>query len=146
MSNLGRYLILFPICLGLTVGCAESKISQCDRLIPAIKQTNVAAVSVAKTANHNPQAIVQQGLSVTDKAASQVGAIKLSDSKLKEYQTSLVGLYTTNSHHSRQVLTALATKDRIKGAQVLTEWKNFDFTTKERNLVNGINSYCFSVK
>jgi hypothetical protein len=146
MRNYRRYVAILPIIFGLSGGCNESKVAQCDRLIPAIKKTNLAAQSVLKTANNNPRAILEQGLSVTGKATANISAIQLSDPKLKEYQTSLLGLYRSNSQGSRQFLTALATKDRIKANQALNEWTKINFYTQERDLVNGINAYCFSGK
>ncbi len=145
MYFLRRYGIIFAMTVAisfLTVSCGESKVSQCQKLGKVANQ----ATSEAKKVTNGGQPLSPEGMSkaadTMDKAAKEMTQIKLSDDKLKEYQTGFVKMYLDTSKAMRELVGPFKNKDRPAVDGALKNLKQA--ISPEPNLVSGLNTYCSS--
>ena len=124
----------------LTVSCGESKVSQCQKIINVANQASTEAKVLTKGVPPiDPDAMVKAA-DTMDKAAQAMEAIKLSDNKLKEYQTGFSKMYRDTSTAMRGLVEPLKNKDRQK---VFATLKNLrQAIVPEPQLVSGLNTYC----
>ncbi|HEY9873362.1 MAG TPA: hypothetical protein V6D12_07985 [Candidatus Obscuribacterales bacterium] len=124
----------------LTVSCGESKVSQCQKIINVANQASTEAKVLTKGGQPiDPDAMVKAA-DTMDKAAQAMEAIKLSDNKLKEYQTGFSKMYRDTSTAMRGLVEPLKNKDRQK---VFATLKNLrQAIVPEPQLVSGLNTYC----
>ena len=124
----------------LTVSCSQSKVSQCKKLV------NVAegAIAQAQTASNKTKGGKPEGMlkvaDTMDKAAQAMGAIELTDEKLKPYQAGLIKMYRNTSKATRDFVGAYNKKDRWAAEASLKNLQKA--TAPEQELVTGLNTYC----
>jgi len=143
MLCLCRSGVILPMIAVLSifmVSCAESKISQCQKIIKITNQAVSEAKSVTNAGqNKNPDAILKTA-DTMDKAAQDMEAIKVTDSKLETYQAGFIKMYRDTSQATRDLVSALKKKNRTT---VEASLKNLQqATVPEQQLVTGLNSYC----
>lgn len=138
-----RYFVLVPLTAVisvLAVSCAESKVSQCNKII---KVTN-EAVTQAKTVTRGGQAsdpkAMLQAAEAMEKASKEMEAIPVNDAKLKDYQTGFIKMYRDTSKATRDFVKAFEKKDRSSAETALTNLQPYN--TSEKQLVADINTYC----
>ena len=143
MHFLTRYFVLFPLTLVfsfLTVSCSESKSSQCDKII----KVNNEVVSQTKAVANGGQSIdPKAALQVADsmeKASQHMKSIRVSDTKLKGYQSRFMNMYRDTSKATREFVAAFEKKDRPAVETALTKLQKA--TSPEKQLVEEINTYC----
>jgi hypothetical protein len=92
MFILRKYTIIAPVSLSialLVTGCSESKVSQCQRLIKAVNQ----GTSLIDT-NKGKQVTTSLQLSKDlQNVTKSIGELRLTDPKLKEFQSSFVKVF-----------------------------------------------------
>jgi hypothetical protein len=71
-----------------------------------------------------------------------MAAIKVSDSKLQEYQTGFIKMYRDTSIGTREFAAAFKKKERPAVESTLQQLKQA--IAPEPSLVNGLNTYCKS--
>lgn len=138
-----RYLVLLPLMASLSlaiVSCAESKVSQCNKIIQVANE----AVSKAKTITNggrasDPKAMLQAAEAM-EKASGEMQAIQVNDEKLRDYQTRFVTMYRDTSKATRNFVAAYEKKDRPAAEAALANLQKA--TTPEKQLVDEINNYC----
>ena len=138
-----QYTVFFTTTISITlliVSCSGSKVSQCQKI------TNVTnkAASEAKAFTDggkakNPDAMLLAA-DTMDKAAKEMAAINVSDSKLKEYQTGFIKVYRDTSQSTRKFAAALKKKDRDAVKSTLNQLKQA--IAPEPILLNGLKTYC----
>lgn len=120
--------------LGIVLnGCGESKISQCNKVVTIANKTNALAI---------PKDITGFGAFADniDQIRTEAQAIAVQDSKLKELQAQLVGIYGEASQALKGQVKATEAKD----ANAMTKAKQDLETasTKESEVVDQINALC----
>lgn len=138
-----RYFVLLSFTTAislLAVSCAESKVSQCNKIIKVANE----AVSQAKTVTRGGQAsdpkAMLKAAEAMEKASKEMEAIKVNDAKLQGYQTGFIKMYRDTSKATRDFVKAFEKKDRSSAETALT---NLQQSTKpEKQLVADINTYC----
>ncbi|HEY9650724.1 MAG TPA: hypothetical protein V6C95_08680 [Coleofasciculaceae cyanobacterium] len=138
-----RYFVLIPLTAAigvLSISCAESKVSQCNKIIQVANQ----AVSEAKAVTQggqvsDPQAMLKAAESM-EKASQEMEAIQVKDAKLQDYQAGFITMYRDTSKATRDFVTAFQKKDRSTAEAALTKLQQA--TTPEKQLVQDINTYC----
>ena len=138
-----QYTVFFTTTISITlliVSCSDSKVNQCQKIT---KVTNQAA-SEAKAFTDggkakNPDAMLKAA-DTMDKAAKEMAAIKVSDTKLKDYQTGFIKMYRDTSQRTREFVTAFKKKERPAVESTLKNLKQA--IAPEPSLVNGLNTYC----
>jgi hypothetical protein len=143
MYFLRCYRVIVPMTVAisfLTVSCGESKVSQCQKIINVANQASTEAKVLTKGGQPiDPDAMVKAA-DTMDKAAQAMELIKLSDNKLKEYQTGFSKMYRDTSTAMRGLVEPLKNKDRQK---VFATLKNLrQAIVPEPQLVSGLNTYC----
>ena len=117
----------------LLYGCGENKISQCNKVVTAANKTKALTVPKDITG------FVQLSENI-DQIRIEVQEIAVQDSKLKELQTQLSGMYSDVSI----ALKAQAKASEAKDSNALTKAKQELDTAagKEGELVDRINALC----
>ena len=120
--------------IGLVLyGCGESKISQCNKVVTVANKTTALLV---------PKDIAGFGALATniDQIRTETQAIAVQDSKLKELQTKLLGVYGDASQSLKGQVKASEAKD----ANAMNKAKQDLETasTKESEVVDQINALC----
>ncbi|HEY9691916.1 MAG TPA: hypothetical protein V6D15_06910 [Oculatellaceae cyanobacterium] len=138
-----HYTVLFTTTIAITlliVSCSGSKVSQCEKI------TNVTnkAASEAKAFTDggkakNPDAMLKVA-DTMDRAAKEMAAINVSDSKLKDYQTGLIKMYRDTSKSTREFVAAFQKKERTAVKSTLNQLKQA--IAPEPILLNGLKTYC----
>ena len=117
----------------LLYGCGENKISQCNKVVTVANKTKALTVPKDLTG------FVQLSENI-DQIRKEVQEIAVQDSKLKELQTQLSGVYSDVS----TALKAQAKASEAKDINALTKAKQELNTaaSKESELVDRINALC----
>ncbi len=138
-----KYTVLFTTTISITVlivSCSESKVSQCQKITNVTDQ----AVSEAKAFTDSGKAkdpdAMLKAAETMDKAAKEMATIKVSDSKLKDYQTGFIKMYRDTSKSTREFVVAFKKKERPAVESTLNKLKQA--IAPEPTLVNGLNTYC----
>lgn len=143
MYFLRCYRVIVPMTVAisfLTVSCGESKVSQCQKIINVANQASTEAKVLTKGGQPiDPDAMVKAA-DTMDKAAQAMETIKLSDNKLKEYQTGFSKMYRDTSTAMRGLVEPLKNKDRQKVFATLKTLRQA--IVPEPQLVSGLNTYC----
>ena len=140
-----QYTVFFTTTISITlliVSCSDSKVNQCQKITNV---TNKAASEAKAFAGggkaKNPDAMLKAA-DTMDKAAEEMAAIKVSDSKLKEYQTGFIKMYRDTSKSTRGFVVAFKKKERPAVESTLKNLKQA--IAPEPSLLNGLTTYCKS--
>ena len=98
MSVLHKYTVIAPVSLSIALfvtSCSENKVSQCQRLIQVV---NTGTSLIDK--NKGTQVITSIQLSKDlEFVTKSIGELKLTDPKLKEFQSGFVKIFQNLSQH-----------------------------------------------
>lgn len=120
--------------IGLVLyGCGESKVSQCNKVVTIANKTTALAV---------PKDIAGFGQLAAniDQIRVEVQAIAVQDSKLKELQAKLLGVYGDASQSLKGQVKATEAKD--PNAMTKAKQDLETASTKESEVVDQINALC----
>ncbi|AFY78392.1 hypothetical protein Ple7327_3164 [Pleurocapsa sp. PCC 7327] len=140
MANLVQKFL--TICLSATAGfstfgCAETKFSQCQKIIEITK-------NIAKESQNNRQTTdikkVLQMADTFEETAEEMKNLRIQDEKLMQYQIGFAEVYRGNAQATREFVDALQKKDIAKAK--LTQKRVQQIGKKEQELVSNMNSYC----
>lgn len=124
----------------LTISCTNNKVTQCNQIIQTANNAVTEATSVTNGGQTKDPKIVLKAADAMEKASKDLEAINVSDAKLKEYRDGFVKMYRDTSKATRDFVSAYERKDF--GAAQAAQKNVQQATTPEKELVNGINSYC----
>jgi hypothetical protein len=133
------FLLVFLVYLIslLTVGCAETRISQCQKII------NISSkISQESKENRNTKDS-QQLLKVADgfnRAAEDMEKLEIKDEKLIQYKTQFAQIYRGYARATKTMISAVTNQD-IKTAK-LTQDKVKELGQEEERLGNEMIIYC----
>jgi hypothetical protein len=135
-TRLNRLVALSATALtiGLVLyGCGESKISQCNKVVTVANKTTTLAI---------PKDIAGFGGLATniDQIRTETQAIAVQDSKLKELQTKLLGVYGDASQALKGQVKATEAKDVKAMNKAKQDLETA--STKESEVVDQINALC----
>jgi hypothetical protein len=135
-NRFNRYAFLSAtaMTMGLLLyGCGESKVSQCNKIVTVANKTT--ALGIPKDiAGFVPLA------TNIDQIRTEVQAIAVQDSKLKELQTKLLGVYGDASQSLKGQVKATEAKD--PNAMTKAKQDLETASTKESEVVDQINTLC----
>lgn len=138
-----RYLVLLSLTAAislLTVGCTESKVSQCNKIIEVANKAASQATSVTKDGQATDPKTMRQAADAMEKASQEMKVIEVKDQKLKDYQAGFVNMYRNTSKATRDFVTAFEKKDRTGAETAATSFQQA--ITSEKQLVTNLNTYC----
>ena len=143
MFYLRRYGIIFPVSIVisfLTLSCAETKFSQCEKIYSIANSVASETESLTNSGQETEMKTWLQAADTMEKAAQDMKSLNISDSKLQEYQSGFIKMYKAYAESTRNIVKAREIKDvaAAKNAQKKVQ-KAGDL---EQELGNGINSYC----
>ena len=129
-AALGATALTFGLVL---YGCGESKVSQCNKVVTIANKT--AALAIPKDlAGFAPLA------ASIDQIRTEIQTIAVQDSKLKELQTQLLGVYGDTSQALKEQVKATQAKDT--NAMNKAEQDLETASKKESEVVDQINALC----
>lgn len=132
-------LLLFFVVNLILVGCAETKVSQCQKII-------LVTQKIAEKSKINRQTEdLQKALQVADsfeEAAEDMRKLAISDEKLVKYQLGFAEIYQGYAQTTRQFVSALQKKD-ISSVKLMQQQLK-QLGQKEPELGNEMNNYCQS--
>lgn len=132
-------LLLFFVVNLILVGCAETKVSQCQKII-------LITQKIAEKSKTNRQTEdIQKALQVADsfeEAAEDMRKLAISDEKLVKYQLGFAEIYQGYAQTTRQFVSALQKKD-ISSVKLMQQQLK-QLGQKEPELGNEMNNYCQS--
>ncbi len=133
---LSRFTILKVIALviGLLLhGCGENRVSQCNKIVTVANKTK------ALVAPKDPSGFIGFAENI-DRIRTEVQAIAIQDSNLKEQQIQLLSMYADVSQALKGQAKAIETKD--KNALEKAKQDLGTAAGKENELVDRINELC----
>ncbi len=136
-------IIFLSAAIGLlSASCADSKFSQCERIIQiSVRVTEQTNELCSDCETENTQEALQVA-DVMEKAAEDMAATEINDPQLQTYQQGFIDIYRGMSQSTREFVAALNQKDinAAKSAKVKLQ----QVGSKEKEIVDGINNYCNS--
>jgi hypothetical protein len=134
LFNRYAFLGTTAITMGLLLyGCGENKISQCNKIVAIANKTKAVTVPQDLTGFNQ----FADGL---DQIRTEIQTIAIQDSKLKELQTELIGMYADVSLALKAQSKAAELKDA--NAQNNAKQQLEIAAGKESELVDRINAIC----
>lgn len=121
----------------LLVSCAETKVSQCQKIILITQKI------VQESQNNRQTKDIKQALAFADvfeEAGQQMKQLKIEDEQLAKYQIGFAEIYQGNADTTRQFVSALNNKD-ISTARLMKQQVQ-QLGKKEQELGNQMNIYC----
>jgi hypothetical protein len=136
MKNLSLSILLVFVNF-FTVGCAETKISQCQKII------NITQKIAQESEKFRQTKDIKQVLKMADAfetVAKEMQALKLKDEQLVQYKTGFIDVYKGNAEVTRKFIKAFEDKDMM--AAKLMQKQVQIIGQKEQQLVTDMNRYC----
>ncbi|MDB9314220.1 hypothetical protein PN462_13995 [Spirulina sp. CS-785/01] len=141
MRSLPHPSVLIVILFAMMMfGCAPSKRAQCNSVIEIANRATEEAKTLTDGGQTNEPQAMLQAADTMEKAAQEMKSLELTDERLQEYQTGFVEMYVKTAQATRSFVDAFEKKDRTNAEAALTNLQKA--TQPEKELVNGINSYC----
>jgi hypothetical protein len=140
MINLPQKVL--TICLSFTVcfstfGCAETKFSQCQKIIEITQKIEQESQNKRQTDDFKQ---VLQMADSFEETAEDMEKLNITDEKLIEYQKGFAEVYRGNARVTREFVDALQKKDINQARSTKNQVQKIG--TTEQQLVNNMNSYC----
>ncbi len=131
-------LSLFTLLSNLfLISCAETKISQCQKIIIMTQKMAEESESYRQTTDIKK---VLQVADIFEETAQQMKQLKIEDEQLIEYQIGFADIYQGNADTTRQFVAALNDKD-INTAKLMQQQVQ-QLGKKEQDLGSKMNAYC----
>ncbi|MGB5596812.1 MAG: hypothetical protein WBM32_07160 [Crocosphaera sp.] len=131
-------LSLFTLLSNLfLISCAETKISQCQKIIIMTQKMAEESESYRQTTDIKK---VLQVADIFEETAQQMKELKIEDEQLIEYQIGFADIYQGNADTTRQFVAALNDKD-INTAKLMQQQVQ-QLGKKEQDLGTDMNTYC----
>jgi hypothetical protein len=118
------------------VSCSETKVSRCNRVITVANQATQDIQSLPGQ-TLQPKERFAKAAEILDRAARDVGGLKINDTTVQKLQMQLVGIYN-DDRTNNQVLATSTNAKEIR--QALQKIQQNDLIQK--NLVKAVNTYC----
>jgi hypothetical protein len=134
-----RSAVLAAIALTLMTGC-ESKISQCQKIIKIHNRIVLEAKKVSDSGTKGDTSIASKSAETFAQGAKEMTSLEVRDEKLLEIKNQLATMYQNASQITKQILASQAQKKSTEAAKGLENLRQV--SSPEKDLVDGINSYC----
>jgi galactokinase/mevalonate kinase-like predicted kinase len=134
-----RSAVLAAITTTLLTGC-ESKISQCQKIIKIHNNIVLEAKKVSDTGTKGDTSSASKSAEAFAQGAKEMTSLEVRDEKLTEIKNQLATMYQNSSQVTKQILASQAQKKSTEAAKGLENLKQV--ASPEKDLVDGINSYC----
>ncbi|MDJ0660726.1 MAG: hypothetical protein QNJ42_14745 [Crocosphaera sp.] len=121
----------------LLISCAETKISQCQKIILLTQKMAEESESYRQTEDIKK---VLQVADIFEETSQQMKQLKIEDEKLQEYQLGFADVYQGNADTTRQFVAALNDKD-IDTAKLIQQ-RVQQLGKQEQKLGTEMNTYC----
>jgi Na+/phosphate symporter len=119
------------------IGCAETKVSQCQKIVEMTKTI------ATESQNNRDTTDLQKVLQMADRfeeTADNMEKMVVQDAKLSEYKVGFAEVYRGHAEATREFIDGLQNKDITKARSSQQRVK--DIGKREQQLVTQMNSYC----
>ena len=134
LSPLSLLVILLNF---LLISCAETKVSQCQKIILLTQKMAEESESYRQTTDIKK---VLQVADIFEETSQQMQQLKIEDETLQEYQKGYADIYQGNADTTRQFVSALNDKD-IDTAKLMQQQVQ-QLGKKEQELGAKMQDYC----
>lgn len=124
----------------LLVGCGESKVAQCNKLIAVANKAANESKAMSQSSNPDKIGQLSQMAGKLDEYAKEIQAVEIKDEQLKGFQGRFAKMYQETSSASQALIAAVNKKDR-KGIETSTKALQAA-SGQEGPLVGEVNTYC----
>ncbi len=145
MLSDSKYIKMFIIAIPLmflTVSCGDSKNLECQQFIKIVNQTGTDTKTINNQGKKTDSETLRKIADLLDKSSTEMSALKIKDSKLKELQTGFTNWYQDNSKATRKLVEARKQRNNDAFDASLKVLQESHKT--ENELVKNINAYCGS--
>jgi hypothetical protein len=140
VQQMGIVWLVIGLCV-VTVSCnASPKLSQCANVIKVINQTVIDTKTITESGTNGDISRIEKLVGIFDKAATDLEQVKVSDDKLKTYQSQFLTMYRGVTEINKQIVTSIKDKKSTQVYQGLNKYRNI--VSPERDLATGLNQYC----
>ncbi|EAZ89345.1 hypothetical protein CY0110_20585 [Crocosphaera chwakensis CCY0110] len=119
------------------ISCAETKISQCQKIILLTQKMAEESETYRQTTDIKK---VLQVADLFEETSQQMKQLNIEDEQLQEYQKGFADIYQGNADTTRQFVAALNNKD-IDSAKLMQQQVQ-QLGKKEQDLGTEMNAYC----
>ncbi len=119
------------------ISCAETKISQCQKIILLTQKMAEESETYRQTTDIKK---VLQVADLFEETSQQMKQLKIEDEQLQEYQLGFADIYQGNADTTRQFVAALNDKN-IDTAKLMQQQVQ-QLGKKEQDLGTEMNAYC----
>ncbi|WP_232285772.1 hypothetical protein [Crocosphaera chwakensis] len=137
-KSLASTLSLLTVLMNLfLISCAETKISQCQKIILLTQKMAEESETYRQTTDIKK---VLQVADLFEETSQQMKQLNIEDEQLQEYQKGFADIYQGNADTTRQFVAALNNKD-IDSAKLMQQQVQ-QLGKKEQDLGTEMNAYC----
>jgi hypothetical protein len=139
-SNFRKHTIFFAFSIVLSflsASCGVSKFSECQQIIEIATDT---ANQTKEISSNGTTKDLQEVLQVADAFEAAAQNMEIQDKELLNYQGGFIKFYRNQAKATRDFIAAFNQKDVSTATSAKEEVQKLGNT--EKDLVNGINSYC----
>ena len=126
----------------LTVSCNSTspRMSQCTNVIKVVNQTVIDTKTITESGTNGDISRIEKLVGIFDKSAKDLEQVKVSDEKLKTYQSQFLTMYRGVTEINKQIVTSIKEKKSTQVYQGLSKYRNI--VSPERDLATGLTQYC----
>jgi hypothetical protein len=128
--------------MGFLLTSCEGKVSQCQKIVKIHNQIVLDTQKLSKSVTKEDLTMVLKSADTFAQGAQEMKAIEVNDSKLKELKEQFMVMYQNSSQVTKQILTSQGKKNNAEVVSGLERLRQV--ASPEKDLVDGINSYCRS--
>lgn len=143
ISGWNKYGVILPfiaVVSFLVAGCGESKFYQCQQILNIATETTNRTKKISENGKtKNPKEVLEVA-DAFESVARDLESLEIQDKKLQEYQNGLIEFYRNQARATRDFIAAFNRRDVASAKSAKDEVQRLG--NMEKDLVNGINSYC----
>ena len=140
VQQMGIVWLAIGLCVVIVSCNASLKLSQCANVIKVINQTVIDTKTITGSGTNGDISRIEKLVGIFDKAATDLEQVKVSDDKLKTYQSQFLTMYRGVTEINKQIVTSIKAKKSTQVYQGLNKYRNI--VSPERDLATGLNQYC----
>ncbi|WP_309742061.1 MULTISPECIES: hypothetical protein [unclassified Chamaesiphon] len=136
-----RGYVLVAIAASLmTVGCTDSKISQCANTIKVVNQAVIDTKNISESGTKGDLQTIAKLVEIFDRSAKDLEGVNVENEQLKTYKSQFLTMYKGANEIGKQLIVSIQEKKSTKVNEGLRKYTSI--VSPERDLVTGLNQYC----
>jgi hypothetical protein len=134
------WLAIAIVCLTVSCNTSSPKVAQCTDLIKVVNQTVLDSKTITESGTNGDISRIEKMVGIFEKAATDLAQVKVTDDKLKAYQSQFLTMYRGVTEINKQIVTSIKDKKSTQVYQGLNKYRNI--VSPEKDLATGLTQYC----